>query len=355
MKISSALKQVKEMSISKKEIIELLNTTGEQAQALRNRAYKVKVGTIGKNVYLRALIEFTNACEKDCYYCGLRKSNADVKRYSLDDTEIFDLAMKAHKNKFGSIALQSGEMLDKNYVKNFGKLLEKIKQKTNNNLRIVLSCGEQPKEIYKYWKECGGDRYLLRIETTNPEIYKKIHPNDDKHNFQKRLDCLQYLRDVGFQVGSGMMVGLPYQNLEDIADDLLFLKNFDIDMCGLGPFIEHSKTPLYKKRDEIPSRVKRLDLVLNSVAILRLLMPDINIASATSLDALSKTGREQGVLAGANVIMPNITPEQCRERYNLYERNISITKKNVAKELEKFGEKICWDEFGDSLHYKNRK
>lgn len=343
------------MSISKKEIVELLNTEQKEAELLRNQAYKVKTDTIGKNVYLRALIEFTNACEKDCYYCGLRKSNADVKRYLLCADEIFDLAMYAYKNKFGSIALQSGEILDKNYVKNFGKLLEKIKQKTNNKLRIVLSCGEQSKEIYKYWHECGGDRYLLRIETTNPKIYQKIHPNDDKHSFQNRLDCLQYLRDVGFQVGSGIMVGLPYQTTQDIADDLLFLKNFDIDMCGLGPFIEHSKTPLYEKRNEIPNRVKRLNLALNSVAILRLLMPDINIASATSLDALSKTGREQGVLAGANVIMPNITPEQCRKSYNLYERNISITQKNVAKELEKLGEKICWGEFGDSQHYKNRK
>ncbi|MBT3955533.1 MAG: [FeFe] hydrogenase H-cluster radical SAM maturase HydE [Elusimicrobiaceae bacterium] len=343
------------MSISKQEIIELLNTENSQAQELRKKAYKIKSDTIGKNVYLRALIEFTNACEKDCYYCGLRKSNADVKRYLLSEDEIFDLAMFAHENKFGSIALQSGEVLDKNYVKNFGKLLAKIKQKTNNNLRIVLSCGEQSKEVYKHWRECGGDRYLLRIETTNPKIYEKIHPNDDKHNFQARLDCLQHLRDVGFQVGSGMMVGLPYQNLEDIADDLLFLKEFDIDMCGLGPFIEHSKTPLYEKRNEIPSRDKRLQLALNSVAILRMLMPDINIASATSLDALAKNGREQGILAGANVIMPNITPERCRESYNLYERNIAITKKNVAKELEKFGEQVCWGKFGDSQHYRNRK
>ncbi len=190
------------------------------------------------------MIEFSNVCSKDCFYCGIRKSNSEVIRYTISDKEIFDACRFAWDNGFGSVVLQSGELSTPTFVKRVDHLLKEIKKLSNNELGITLSCGEQSKETYRRWFESGAHRYLLRIEASNRELYYKIHPNDKKHNFEQRLESLSFLKETGYQVGSGVMIGLPFQTIEDLADDLLFFKKIDIDMCGMGPYIEHENTPL---------------------------------------------------------------------------------------------------------------
>ena len=190
---------------------------------------------------------------------------------------------------------------------------------SNGELGITLSCGEQSNETYRRWFESGAHRYLLRIESSTPELYAKIHPQNELHSFDKRLKSLQLLKEIGYQVGTGVMIGLPFQTMENLADDLLFLKQIDVDMVGMGPYIEHEDNPLYEFRHLLKTKQERFDLALKMVAALRLLMPDINIAAATALQAIDPAGREKALAIGANVIMPNLTPCDFRKEYQLYE------------------------------------
>ena len=240
------------------------------------------------------------------------------------------------------------------------RLLKEIKKLSNNELGITLSCGEQTKETYQRWFESGAHRYLLRIEASNRELYYKIHPNTQKHSFEKRLEALSFLKETGYQVGSGVMIGLPFQTFENLADDLLFLKKMDIDMCGMGPYIEHEDTPLYQYRHLLKTKQERFDLALNMIATLRLLMPDINIAAATALQAIDPAGREKALAVGANIIMPNITPAKYRESYLLYEgkpvwkeNNGGNTDPELQMDLKDF--EIGYGVWGDSKHFSKRK
>lgn len=347
--------------LSRQDIVSLLQSTGNDKTRLFEKAAEVKKKNVDDKVYFRGLIEFSNICSKNCFYCGIRNNNHEVNRYNLSNDEIIDAAVFAHKNKFGSLVLQSGELSNSTFSKRIEKLLLEIHQKTNNSLRITLSCGEQSPEIYKRWYEAGAHRYLLRIESTNPELYYKLHPDNDEHRFQNRMKSLLDLKEIGYQTGTGVMVGLPFQTLYDLADDLLFMKTFDIDMVGMGPYIEHASTPLYKHRDQLLPLQERFDLTLKMIAILRIIMPDINIASATALQSIDKMGREKAIKIGANVIMPNITPGQYRDDYKLYDNkpctddsaedcvNCLEVRVSLADNI------IAYNEWGDSLHYSKRK
>lgn len=229
---------------SKDDIIELLYANQSETKFLYQKAKEVKSGQIGDKVYLRGLIEFSNLCAKDCFYCGIGKSNKNVQRYSLSDREIIQAAQFAFDEHYGSIVLQSGEVKSREFENRVDRLLKQIRKITGNNFGITLSCGEQKESTYSRWFESGANRYLLRIETSNKELYKQIHPNNSLHSFQKRIDSLRVLKNIGYQVGTGVMVGLPGQTLSHIADDILFMKDIDIDMCGVGPYIEHHETPL---------------------------------------------------------------------------------------------------------------
>ncbi|MCK5730357.1 MAG: [FeFe] hydrogenase H-cluster radical SAM maturase HydE, partial [Draconibacterium sp.] len=305
--------------MEKREIIRLLQTKGEERTQLLKRSREVKDQSVGNKVYFRGLIEFSNICSKDCLYCGIRNSNTNVVRYEATDNEILEACQFAWENSFASVVLQSGEISSPAFIKRVDNLLKKIKQLSNNELGITLSCGEQSRETYLRWFESGAHRYLLRIESSNPDLYYKIHPKNSNHLFEKRLESLQFLKETGYQVGTGVMIGLPFQTYEDLANDLLFLKKIDIDMCGMGPYIEHENTPLYQHRHLLMPKQERFDLALNMIAVLRLLMPDINIAAATALQAIDAAGREKALAVGANIIMPNLTPVNYREEYQLYE------------------------------------
>ncbi len=305
--------------VDKAEIIQLLQLEGDDRQQLFARAREVKNSQVGDKVYFRGLVEFSNVCAKDCLYCGIRKSNKLVVRYTATDDEILAACRFAWENRFGSVVLQSGELSSPEFVERVDNLLKKTKQLSNNELGITLSCGEQTRETYRRWFESGAHRYLLRIEASNPKLYRKIHPATKIHSFEKRVEALEYLVNTGYQVGTGVMIGLPFQTLEDLANDLTFFKKLDIDMCGMGPYMEHENTPLYEYRHLLKPRQERFDLALKMIAVLRLLMPDINIAAATALEAIDPAGREKALAVGANVLMPNLTPPKYLVEYKLYE------------------------------------
>ncbi len=346
--------------MDKQEIISLLQTRGEERTQLLKKSREVKEKVVGNRVYFRGLIEFSNICSKDCLYCGIRKSNDNVIRYDASDEEILDACRFAWENQFASVVLQSGEISSPLFIKRVDNLLKKIKQLSNSELGITLSCGEQSHETYLRWFESGAHRFLLRIESSNPDLYYKIHPNNNKHSFEKRLEALQFLKETGYQVGTGVMIGLPFQTYEDLANDLLFLKKIDIDMCGMGPYIEHEDTPLYEHRHLLMSKQERFDLALNMIAILRLLMPDINIAAATALQAIDPAGREKALAIGANIIMPNLTPVEYREEYQLYEdkpcldEDKELCRNCLEARIEMSGSEIGYGKWGDSLHFSRR-
>lgn len=345
-------------NLDKKEILRLLKSNDEkEIQELFEAAYQMKLDNVGKTVYYRGIIEFSNICAKDCYYCGIRKGNENLKRFRMTEKEILECAEMAVQAQYGSVVLQSGERTDPEFVDFVEKVLQKIKELSKGELGITLSLGEQSKETYQRWYDAGAHRYLLRIETTNIDLYKSLHPQD--HDFNERYQCLQDLKEIGYQVGTGVMFGFPGQKLEDLVDDIMFFKEKDIDMIGMGPYIPHPDTPLAKKVENY-SKEKQLQLALKMIALTRLYLKDVNIASTTALQALKHDGREYGLKAGANIIMPNITHTKYRESYKLYDgkpcldENATMCKACLAGRIGGIGEDIGYNQWGDSPHYKKR-
>ena len=322
--------------------------------ALREEALRVKTETLGPEVYLRGLIEVSNICVKNCLYCGIRRG-IPCPRYELSDEEVLAAARTSSRRRFGSVVIQGGERTDAAFVHRITRLLKAIKEiepaaEGDPRLGVTLSLGEQPREVYEEWFDAGAHRYLLRIESTNPDLFHKIHPNDPLHSYERRLQALYDLKQTGFQAGTGAMIGLPFQTAEDMADDLLFYKKFDAPMIGMGPYNPHPETPLTLSGAPYPSAERRFALGLKMIALLRLLMPDINIAAATALEVLDPHGREKGLLSGANVFMPNITPEEQMVKYNLYDRKTLLLDglSPIQNVVIGYG---CW---GDSRHGQNR-
>ena len=287
-------------------------------------ADEVRSQYVGEGVHLRALIELSNVCSKDCYYCGLRCSNNNLERYRLSPDEVMAAVVEAKSEGYQTIVLQSGEA-DNFANAEMVKIISEIKAM---GLAITLSLGEKTYGQYKAYKDAGADRYLLRIETTNEAIYRELHPGMDFHN---RVKCLEALRTLGYEVGTGCLVGLPQQTLADLAQDILFFKEINADMVGLGPFISNPDTPLREQ----PSG--QFLLSIKVMAVVRLLLPDINIPATTAMESLHQDGRKIALQAGANVIMPNVTTINYRQKYLLYPGKIGLqvsTKQNRQKVVE---------------------
>ena len=322
-------------------------------RALLDEAYRVKCETVGPEVYLRGLIEISNRCVKNCLYCGIRR-DVRCRRDELTADEVLDAARTAAQQHFGSVVIQGGERTDRAFVEKITRLIRAIKalptEAGDPPLGITLSLGEQPREVYEEWFAAGAHRYLLRIESSNPDLYARIHPAD--HSFDRRLRALQDLKECGFQAGTGAMIGLPSQTAEDLAGDLLFYKEFNAPMVGMGPYNPHPDTPLTRSGVPYPSEKERFLLGLKMIALLRLLMPDINIAAATALEVLDPRGRELGLLAGANVFMPNLTPEQQRRQYNLYDRKAVGGQWSLGQSLTDGKIRIGYGRWGDSLRFR---
>lgn len=292
------------------ELLELLTASDDalsdelaaRARAARNRAY-------GDAVYLRGLIEFTNCCRNDCYYCGIRRSNANAERYRLTPEQILACAAQGYALGFRTFVLQGGE--DPYYTDELlCGLIRELKRRFPD-CAVTLSIGEKERSSYEAYFRAGADRYLLRHETALESHYRRLHP--ESMSFSHRMDCLRQLREIGYQVGCGMMVGSPYQTPECLLADLRFLQSFRPHMVGIGPFIPHRDTPF---RDESAGA---LSLTLRLLSVIRLMLPEVLLPATTALATLHPNGRELGILAGANVVMPNLSPMDVRKKYLLYD------------------------------------
>lgn len=296
--------------LKKEEIIQLLGNN-EFDKEILEAADRVRSEYVGGEVHLRGLIEFSNTCRQDCLYCGLRRDNKNIERYRLDEETIIDFARKAKSYGYKTVVLQSGE--DSYYT------VDKIKKIINGikslDLAITLSIGEKSTEEYAAYKEAGADRYLLRIETTDKDLYEKMDPG---MSYENRLRCLKDLRSLGYELGTGSLIGLPGQTMESIADDILFFKEIDADMIGVGPFIPNEDTPLKNEKGGA------FELSIKVMALVRLLLPDINIPATTAMETLNKNGRIIALQGGANVVMPNVTEGEYRKLYALYPGKICI-------------------------------
>ena len=347
--------------LDREEIKVLLAAEGEQMKSLLRRGLEVKLAHLDDYVHLRGLIEYGNVCEKNCLYCGLRTGNGNVERYCLSDEEVLSCARLAHELGYGSVALQSGERSDPAFIDKIESLVREIKKIDGGSLGVTLSLGEQTEETYRRWFEAGAHRYLLRIESSTEELYYKIHPRNDKHSFQRRIACLESLKSIGYQIGTGVMVGLPFQTLDHLADDLLFFKRMDVAMVGMGPYIPHPDTPLYRHKDLIPSPKDRMEMTLKMIAILRLMMPEINMVAATANQTIDPQGREKAISAGANVIMPNLTPGEYRESYFIYPDKACVKDRPdqcqtcLDIRLAAIGHRILYNAWGDSVAFTKKK
>ncbi len=349
----------KPRALKRSELARLLacESSGE-CQALFDAAYAVKVRHCGRKVSIRGLVEAGNCCAKDCRYCGIRKSNPKVERYQLDVEAIVRLAAQAKELDYASLVIQSGEIESEAHTEFIEKVLERI---APLELGVTLSLGEQTEEVYRRWRAAGASRYLLRVETSNPELYRALHPST--HDWGRRVECLRALRRCGYQVGTGVMCGLPGQTLDDLAGDVEFYGEIDADMIGMGPYIPHPDTPLGQEVGvELDDAWKRRSLLLGLklIAVTRLHLHDVNIAASTALQALAEDGREQGIRAGANVVMPNVTETRFRRSYQLYEgkpgldENALDARQALENRLRAIGEEIAYGVRGDSPHFHAR-
>lgn len=300
-------------SMNRQEIADIIDENkNEPSEELLRAAVKVRNEHYGNKVFVRGLIEFTNYCKNGCYYCGIRAENGNVNRYRLTEEEILSCADEGHRLGFNTYVLQGGE--DTFFTdKKICDIVYKIKSKYPA-CAITLSIGEKSRESYEAFKDAGADRYLLRHETADNAHYRKLHP--EYMSLENRKNCLYTLRELGFQVGAGFMVGSPYQTSENLADDLLFLKDLQPHMVGIGPFIPHSDTPFAKEEGGT------LPLTLTMLALTRLMLPKVLLPSTTALGTIDPKGREKGFDAGANVVMPNLSPVGVRADYTLYDNKI---------------------------------
>ena len=307
------LKLEKEHFLTDEEFRALLeDNSKETADFLAERASAVKKEIYGTDVYIRGLIEFTNYCKNDCYYCGIRRSNANADRYRLTKEQILDCCKVGYELGFRTFVLQGGEdgyFTDEKIV----DIIKAIKA-GYPDCALTLSIGEKSYESYKAFYEAGADRYLLRHETADECHYGKIHPKE--LSLANRKQCLYNLKEIGFQVGCGFMVGSPFQTTENIIEDLKFIKELNPHMVGIGPFVPHKDTPF---KDHAQGS---LELTLKLLSMIRLMLPHVLLPATTALGSINALGREKGILAGANVVMPNLSPRDVRKKYLLYDNKI---------------------------------
>ena len=300
-----------EPALSAQELEDLLNL--EDFSPVYRRADQVRREAVGDTVHLRALLEFSNVCRRNCAYCGLRATRTQVERYRMTPEEIMDTALSAHRAGYRTLVMQSGE--DPWYTPELlGQIVREIKEKTD--LVITLSCGEMPREDYAHLRACGADRYLLKHETADPALYAALHPDG---TLEARLRCLRDLKELGYETGGGFMVGLPGQTVKTLAQDLLTLAAIPCDMAGMGPFLPHPDTPL---RDAAPGSTERTK---RCVALARLLLPKANLPATTALGVRSAGEKSDVFSCGANVVMLKVTPTRYKRKYEIYPAPLADT------------------------------
>lgn len=303
----------KEHTLTRGEFITLIKERDEEnASYLASLAREEAVKIYGNGVFPRGLVEFTNYCKNNCYYCGIQGSNQYTNRYRLSKDEILSACENGYQLGYRSFVLQGGE--DPHYSDDVMVPIVSQIRKRYQDCAITLSLGERSKESYQKLYDAGADRYLLRHEAATPELYQKLHP--ESLSLENRIQCLWNLKEIGYAVGTGFMVGAPYQTVENLVDDLLFIQKLDPQMVGIGPFVPHHDT----KFKDYPSGTVELTTYLTS--ILRLMNPHLLLPATTALGTIDPRGREKGILAGANVVMPNLSPVAVRKDYSLYDNKI---------------------------------
>ena len=296
--------------MKKSELIDILSDETVNKDIFQ-KADKVRKENVGDEIHLRGLIEFSNICKRQCKYCGLRSNNKEVERYRILKDELLLYAKQAVNLGYKTIVLQSGE--DDFY--DTDKMTEIIREIKKLDVALTLSIGEKTTEEFSAFKKAGADRYLLRIETTDENLYKQMHPHA---SFENRVRCLYDLKSLGFETGTGCLVGLPNQTIESLADDILFFKELDADMIGIGPFIPHEQTPLKE------AQKGDFWLALKVMALTRINLQDINIPATTAMETLNPNGRIIALQSGANVVMPNVTSTEYRAKYEIYPGKICV-------------------------------
>lgn len=320
------------------ELKEVLSETEQEAlEVLYEHARQQCQLHYGKKIYARGLIEFTNYCRNNCYYCGIRRGNQNVQRYRLSKEEIFSCVQEGYALGFRTFVLQGGEDLAFS-AKDIGEIICRIKQLCPG-CAVTLSFGEWEREVYQYWYGCGADRYLLRHETADEGHYRILHP--EEMSLLKRKECLAQLKEIGYQTGAGFMVGSPGQTLDTLIADLRYLQQLQPHMAGIGPFIPQKDTPFAKEASGT------LVMTLKLLAVVRLMLPKVLLPATTALGTIHPQGREMGILAGANVVMPNLSPVSVRKKYQLYDHKISTGEESaqgrqlLEKRVYSIGYELC--------------
>ncbi len=333
-------------NLTDSELRALLETDAHDDE-LREAADRVRRSVYGEDVYIRGLIEFTNCCKNDCYYCGIRRSNKNAERYRLSREEILECCAEGYDLGFRTFVLQGGE--DPHYSDELICRIVSDIRKNYPDCAITLSIGEKSREGYKAYFDAGADRYLLRHETADAEHYSRLHPASMSLDNRKR--CLFDLKEIGYQVGSGFMVGSPYQTTDNLISDLKFLKQLGPHMIGIGPYITHADTPFKEFKSG------SLELCLRLISILRLMFPEALIPATTALGTIHPLGREMGLKAGANVVMPNLSPVSVRKKYELYENKICTGEEAaecrgcLERRVEAAGYRVVTDR-GDNIAFR---
>jgi len=322
------------------------NETVENAEYLAKKALEQRHKIYGNKVFIRGLIEISNICKNNCLYCGIRRDNTDCSRYRLTENDIYECCSEGYSLGFRTFVLQGGE--DSFFTdERLCEIIRNIKHKYPD-CAITLSLGERTKESYQLLFDAGADRYLLRHETANKEHYKRLHP--ENMSFEKRMQCLTDLKEIGYQVGCGFMVGSPFQSPLTLAQDLKFIEEFKPHMCGIGPFIAHHSTPF------ADCKSGTLETTLYLLSIIRLIDPKILLPATTALGTIHQSGREMGILSGANVVMPNLSPFSVRKKYELYDNKICMGDESAQSinELKSRMKKIGYDIVTDRGDYEER-
>jgi len=326
------------------DLVVLLQAEGKEEELLYLTADQVRERQVGDEIHLRGIIEFSNHCRNDCKYCGLRRGNGLLPRYRLSTEMVLEAAKRAEEMGLRTIVLQSGE--DVSYsAEQIAEMIEEIKRRAD--VAITLSVGERCKEEYRTMKEAGADRFLLKFETSDPNLFSSLRP---RTRLQDRLNCLEWLRETGFQVGSGNIVGLPGQDLKVLADDILLLRDLEVEMAGIGPFVPHPHTPLGGHP------AGSVGTTLKVLAVARLVAPEAHLPATTALATLSAKAQERALRSGANVIMPSLTPKGYREYYQIYPGKIHLgaepeaVKQAIVSMAHSLGRKVSAD-YGHSLKY----
>lgn len=336
-------------NLSDEELLEVIAMNGDEAsELLRKYADEVRQRVYGKKVFLRGLIEISSYCRNNCLYCGIRCGNKNAQRYRLDREDILSCCENGYQLGFRTFVLQGGE--DAFFTDEFlVPLISEIREKYPD-CAVTLSLGERSRESYRKLREAGADRYLLRHETASPELYSKLHPAG--MTLENRIECLYNLRELGYQVGAGFMVGAPFQTLCNIVEDLRFLQELKPHMIGIGPFIPHHDTPFSSAEGG------SLSLTLRLLGILRLMFPEVLLPATTALGTIAPNGRELGLKTGCNVVMPNLSPVMVRKKYDLYDNKISSgeeaaeCREGLEKQIISAGYVVS-DERGDHISVKN--